>query len=131
MLKRLGFPTIGEHRRFVVALAIDAIGSGVWMPFELLFFVRVTDLPLSHIGAAMSAGALFGIPVSMLMGSVVDRFGPKPAAGWPTHHGCNLCAEHDRDRRRWSVGGRVGVCGGHQFVLGSIRAVGDRDFRAR
>lgn len=77
MLKRLGFPTIGEHRRFVVALAIDAIGSGVWMPFELLFFARVTDLPLSFIGGAMSAGALVGIPVSMLMGSVVDRFGPK------------------------------------------------------
>ena len=29
MLQRLGFPAVGPHRRFVSALAIDALGSGV------------------------------------------------------------------------------------------------------
>ena len=78
MLQRLGFPPIGRHRRFVTALAIDAIGSGVWMPFEILFFLTVTELPMVQVGGAFSVGALFGIPASLAAGPLVDRIGPKP-----------------------------------------------------
>ena len=28
MLRRLGFPDVGPHRRFVSAMGIDALGSG-------------------------------------------------------------------------------------------------------
>ncbi len=77
MLVRLGFPPIGRHRRFVTALAIDAIGSGVWMPFEMLFFLKVTPLTLTQVGSAASVGALISIPTSVAIGPVVDRYGPK------------------------------------------------------
>ena len=34
----------GEHRRFVTAIAIDAVGSGVFMPVSMLYFLVATPL---------------------------------------------------------------------------------------
>ena len=42
--QRLGFPSVGRHRRFVTAIAIDAVGSGVCMPVSMLYFLATTDL---------------------------------------------------------------------------------------
>jgi hypothetical protein len=33
---RLGFPSVGDHRRFVTAIAVDALGGGVFMPLSML-----------------------------------------------------------------------------------------------
>jgi hypothetical protein len=46
VLQRLGFPDVGPHRRFVSALAIDALGSGIWMPLSMLYFLHQTSLTL-------------------------------------------------------------------------------------
>ena len=77
MLQRLGFPDVGPHRRFVGALAIDAIGSGVWMPLSMLYFLHQTSLSLVQLGAAMTIANLAVLPVVPAIGSLVDRFGPK------------------------------------------------------
>ena len=44
MLTRLGFPRVGEHRRFVTAIVADTVGSGLFMPMTLLYFLAMTDL---------------------------------------------------------------------------------------
>ncbi|WP_201931177.1 MFS transporter [Nocardioides donggukensis] len=75
MLSRLGFPSVGEHRRFVTAIGVDAIGSGVFMPVTLLYFLVATPMGLVEIGAAISIASLVSIPVGPLVGSVVDRVG--------------------------------------------------------
>lgn len=77
MLERLGFPPLGEHRRFVTALAIDATGSGVFMPVSMLYFLVTTDLGLVQVGAAISLASLVALPAGPLIGSVVDRVGAK------------------------------------------------------
>ena len=77
MLERLGFPPIGDHRRFVTALAIDAMGSGVFMPVSLLYFLVTTDLSLVQVGGAISLASLVALPAGPLIGSVVDRVGAK------------------------------------------------------
>src|SRR6476659_8855115 len=77
MLQRLGFPDVGPHRRFVSALAIDAVGSGVWMPLSLLYFLHQTSLTLVQLGAAMTIANLAVLPVVPVIGSLVDRLGPK------------------------------------------------------
>lgn len=77
MLRRLGFPDLGRHRRFVSALGIDAIGSGVWTPVSLLYFLSQTDLSLLHVGLAMTIGSLAAVPLVPLVGQVVDGFGAK------------------------------------------------------
>ena len=77
MLHRLGFPSVGRHRRFVTAIAIDAVGSGVFMPISMLYFLVATDLPLVQVGAAISLASLIALPTGPLIGSVVDRIGAK------------------------------------------------------
>ena len=77
MLQRLGFPDVGPHRRFVSALAIDALGSGVWMPLSMLYFLHQTSLSLVQLGLAMTIANTVVIPVVPVIGSLVDRFGPR------------------------------------------------------
>ena len=77
MLSRLGFPAIGRHRLFVTAIGIDALGSGVWMPLSVLYFVRVTDLSLVYVGVALSIAAALSFPLALVIGSLVDRYDAK------------------------------------------------------
>ncbi|WP_237089410.1 MFS transporter [Nocardioides dokdonensis] len=74
---RMGWPSLGDHRRFVTAIAIDAVGSGVFMPVSVLYFLVTTDLGLVRVGAALSLAALVALPAGPLLGGVVDRFGAK------------------------------------------------------
>ncbi|GAB3196770.1 MFS transporter [Nocardioides hungaricus] len=74
---KLGFPSLGHHRRFVTAIAIDAIGSGVFMPVSMLYFLVTTDLSLVQIGAAISIASAASIPAGPLLGGLVDRLGAK------------------------------------------------------
>jgi MFS family permease len=77
VLQRLGFPDVGSHRRFVSALAIDAVGSGIWMPLSLLYFLHQTSLGLVRLGLAMTVANALVIPVVPVIGSLVDRIGPR------------------------------------------------------
>src|SRR3954467_6722537 len=77
VLHRLGFPSVGRHRRFVTAIAIDAIGSGVFMPVSMLYFLVSTDLSLVQLGAAISLASLVTLPTGPVIGSIVDRIGAK------------------------------------------------------
>jgi MFS family permease len=77
VLERLGFPPIGPHRRFVVAIAVDAVGSGVFLPVSVLFFVATTELSLVRIGLALSIAAALQLPTGPLIGGLVDRVGAK------------------------------------------------------
>ena len=75
MLQRLGFPRVGEHRRFVAAIVADTIGTGLFLPITLLYFLKVTDLTLVQVGAALSVSALLTMPAAFVIGTLVDRFG--------------------------------------------------------
>jgi MFS family permease len=77
VLERLGFPAVGEHRRFVAAIVVDTLGSGLFMPITLLYFLAVSDLSLAQVGAALSVSALITLPASMLVGTAVDRLGAR------------------------------------------------------
>ncbi len=77
VLHRLGFPAIGDHRRFVTAIAVDAVGSGVFMPVCVLYFLVTTDLGLVQVGAAISLASAAALPAGPLLGGVVDRYGAK------------------------------------------------------
>ena len=77
VLTRLGFPQVGEHRRFVTAIVADTVGSGLFMPMTLLYFLAMTDLSLVQIGSALSLSALLTMPGAFVIGSLVDHFGPR------------------------------------------------------
>src|SRR5580704_12768119 len=63
----------------VGALFIDAVGTGMFLPFSLLFFQATTPLPLARIGLGLSVAALVRIPVTIVAGPLTDRFGPRTA----------------------------------------------------
>lgn len=77
MLHRLGFPSLGNHRRFVTAIGVDAVGSGVFMPVSLLYFLAVTPLSLVQVGAALALAWAVSLPAGPVIGTVVDRIGAK------------------------------------------------------
>jgi MFS family permease len=63
----------------VGAFFIDAVGTGMFLPFSLLFFQATTPLPLARIGLGLSVAALVRIPVTIVAGPLTDRFGPRAA----------------------------------------------------
>ena len=62
---------------FTVAVAIDAVGSGVFLPISLLFFTRVSDLSLPLVGTLTTVGTLVSLPVPVLIGHLADRHRPR------------------------------------------------------
>ena len=76
MLTRLGLPTVGPHRPVVLALVVDAVGSGLFLPFSVLFFVATTDLSVAEVGLALSIAGLARFVAGPVAGSVADRLGP-------------------------------------------------------
>jgi len=61
------------------AFFIDAVGTGMFIPFSLLFFLATTSLPLTRIGLGQSIAALVRIPATVAAGPLSDRFGPRTA----------------------------------------------------
>ncbi|MFA6298424.1 MAG: MFS transporter [Nocardioides sp.] len=135
MLERLGFPPVGDHRRFVTALAIDAMGSGVFMPVSLLYFLVTTDLSLVQVGGAISLASLVALPAGPLIGSVVDRVGAKhvllagnvlQALGFAAY----LVAESFVSLTVWTIVvtvGRTAFWGSFGNIVAAISQPGERE----
>lgn len=81
-LSRLGLPDVGEHRRFVAAIAVDTVGGGLFMPVSVLYFLAVTDLSLVQVGTAVSVASLAALPLLPWLGSIVDRWGARSVILW-------------------------------------------------
>src|SRR6266702_1896323 len=75
--QRLGLPHIRGAGSFVVATLIDTLGTGLFLPFSLLYFHVVIGLPLSTVGLALSLATIITVPMVPLSGMLVDRFGAK------------------------------------------------------
>ncbi|MEU0521838.1 MFS transporter [Streptosporangium sp. NPDC006007] len=70
-------PRFPGERALVSGIAVDAVGSGMYVPFSLVFFHHVTDLPLPLIGLVLTVTGLVGIAVVPVVGIAVDRFGAR------------------------------------------------------
>ena len=68
-------PRFSGERALITGIAIDATGSGMYVPFNLIFFHHVTGLPLSSIGLVLTVTSLIALAALPLGGSAVDRFG--------------------------------------------------------
>jgi MFS family permease len=62
----------------LVALGIDNLGSGLFLPLTLVYATRVVGLPLAVAGVTVTAGTVVGLLVPPLAGRLVDRIGPRP-----------------------------------------------------
>lgn len=75
----LGLPKTQGHGRLLGAFGIDALGSGLFLPFSVLFFTATTTLGLQQVGLALSIAALVRLPATPGAGMLTDRIGPKRA----------------------------------------------------
>ncbi|MFG2793708.1 MFS transporter [Streptomyces sp. NPDC048419] len=71
-------PSMARHGRFVAAIVIDSIGTGVFIPVSMLYFLATTSLTLVQVGAALTTAGLLALPAGPLIGGLVDRYGAKP-----------------------------------------------------
>lgn len=74
---RAGLPDARGHRRLLAALSIDALGTGLFLPFSILYFTATTDLALDRVGLALSIAAFVRIPATALSGMFCDKFGAR------------------------------------------------------
>jgi MFS family permease len=78
--RKAGFAESARSQPGLVgAFFVDAVGTGMFLPFSLLFFQATTPLPLARIGLGLSVAALVRIPVTIVAGPLTDRFGPRAA----------------------------------------------------
>jgi MFS family permease len=63
----------------MAAFGIDALGSGAFLPFSIIFFTATTSLYLQQIGLALSVAALIRRPATAGAGTLTDRIGPRRA----------------------------------------------------
>lgn len=135
MLDKLGFPSIGNHRRFVTAIAVDAVGSGVFMPVCVLYFLATTDLSLVQVGAVISIASALALPVGPLLGGLVDTYGAKQmllignalqAAGFAAY----LLTDSFLGLTVWTVVvsvGRTAFWGSFGNIVAAISVPGERE----
>ncbi|MHC0431531.1 MFS transporter [Streptomyces sp. O3] len=74
--ERLGFPDTTGRRRLVVIAAIDSLGTGLFLPLTLLYFVTVADISVAKVGLALSLGAGIALLGGPHTGTLIDRIGP-------------------------------------------------------
>jgi MFS family permease len=63
-------------RLLAVSMTVDALGSGLFGPFSLLYGHEVAGLPLARAGAALGVAATVALAGGPLAGALVDRIGP-------------------------------------------------------
>ena len=62
-------------RLLLAAMVTDSVGTGLFLPFGVAFFLGTTDLSLGTVGFALSLAALVALPTPFVVGPLVDRFG--------------------------------------------------------
>ncbi|MGW1786382.1 MFS transporter [Streptomyces sp. NPDC002143] len=70
-------PHFPGERALITGIAIDATGSGLYVPFSLVFFHHITGLSLPVIGLVLTITGLIAIGAVPVAGVAVDRFGAR------------------------------------------------------
>lgn len=78
LLERLGAPPLAGQRRLVTVLGVDALGTGLFFPFSVLYFTATTDLSLTQVGLALTLASAVRLPGAPVVGALVDRLGSRP-----------------------------------------------------
>ncbi|WP_435228305.1 MFS transporter [Streptomyces sp. Tue6028] len=61
-----------------MALAVDAVGTGLFLPLSMVYFLAVTDLSEADVGLLLTAATACSLLLPLLVGRIVDRIGPRP-----------------------------------------------------
>lgn len=73
----LGLPHTRGRVPLVLAQLVDALGTGLFLPFAVVYFHAAKGIPLATVGVMLSVAALLSLPAGPLAGPLIDRFGPR------------------------------------------------------
>lgn len=77
LTKHLGLPRIRGYEALIVALLVDALGTGLYNPFSLLYFRHIAGLPLAAIGVTLTVATVLTLPMTPVTGALADRLGTR------------------------------------------------------
>lgn len=64
-------------RSLIAALALAMLGTGVFIPVSLLYFTESAGIPLRTTGGCLTAASLCTLPMPLVVGRLVDRYGAR------------------------------------------------------
>ncbi|MFD4736144.1 MDR family MFS transporter [Streptomyces virginiae] len=77
LIDALGLPQTRGRVPLVLAQLVDALGTGLFLPFAVVYFHAAKGVPLATVGVMLSVAALLSLPAGPLAGPLIDRFGPR------------------------------------------------------
>ncbi len=72
-------PPGGPLRRYTLVSLLDATGTGLFLAVSVLFFTEFAGLPAGLVALGLSLSGLAAMAAAVPLGSLGDRFGPRPA----------------------------------------------------
>lgn len=66
-----------EGRLLLSTVIIDALGTGLVLPFAVIYLHEVRDIPLETVGLILAVPALVALMLLGPIGTIIDRFGPR------------------------------------------------------
>ncbi|WP_284116931.1 MFS transporter [Streptomyces fragilis] len=68
---------VAGERRLTASAVVNGIGSGMYIPFSLVFFHHVTGQSYAVVGAVLTVAGLGGMGLVPFIGTAVDRHGAR------------------------------------------------------
>ena len=65
-------------RRMMIGITLSALGNGLVLPFAFVYFHSIRDISTSVAGLIFSYGAFVALAVAPIMGTLIDKWGPRP-----------------------------------------------------
>ena len=73
----LGLPRLGGQRLLLAAVLVDSAGSGLAVPFLLLYLTRQDGMTAATAGALLTVAGVAALAAGPLSGPLMDRWGPR------------------------------------------------------
>jgi MFS family permease len=70
-------PDIEGKQRLLMALSVDTLGVGMFLPLAFYFFTVTTSLPMSGIGLTISCATFAALLLAPVGGVLTDRYGAR------------------------------------------------------
>ena len=62
------------RRPFLAAMVIDSVGTGMFLPFTVLYFVHTAGLTAPAVGVALTVAGFVVLPAPLAVAPGIDRF---------------------------------------------------------
>jgi MFS family permease len=61
----------------MAAMLVDSLGTGLFLPFTILYFIHTTALSAAAVGVALTGAGLVVLPVPLTVARLIDSYGAK------------------------------------------------------